>query len=65
MGFTALAQLLKVGNLPGIRKRWVERAVRTLRETWCCKIEFKSRVCRKQGLIRFVNYYNTVKPHKG
>ncbi|NCP58227.1 transposase [Candidatus Wolfebacteria bacterium] len=32
---------------------------------WCRKTEFKSRVHRKQELIRFVNYYNTVKPAKG
>ena len=42
-----------------------ERVIRTLLDMWCRKTEFKSRVHRKQELIRFVNYYNTVKPHKG
>ena len=42
-----------------------ERVIRTLLDMWCKKTEFKSRVHRKQELIRFVNYYNTVKPHKG
>lgn len=42
-----------------------ERVIRTLLEMWCQKTEFKSRAHRKQELIRFVNYYNTVKPHKG
>lgn len=42
-----------------------ERVIRTLMDMWCRKTEFKSRVHRKQELIRFVNYYNTVKPHKG
>lgn len=42
-----------------------ERVIRTLQEMWHNKTEFKSRVHRQQELIRFVNYYNTVKPHKG
>ena len=42
-----------------------ERVIRTLMEMWHRKTIFKSRVHRKQELIRFVNYYNTVKPHKG
>jgi len=42
-----------------------ERVIRTLMDMWCRKTKFKSRVHRKQELIRFVNYYNTVKPHKG
>ena len=42
-----------------------ERVIRTLLEMWCRKTEFKSRVHRQQELIRFVNYYNIVKPHKG
>jgi hypothetical protein len=28
---------------------------------WCRKAEFKSRVHRKQELIRFVNYYNLLR----
>jgi len=42
-----------------------ERVIRTLLDMWEKKTEFKSRVHRGQELIRFVNYYNTVKPHKG
>jgi transposase InsO family protein len=42
-----------------------ERVIRTLMEMWHEKTRFKSRVHRKQELIRFVNWYNTVKPHKG
>jgi len=42
-----------------------ERVIRTLIEMWHDKTEFKNRERRKKELIRFVNYYNTVKPHKG
>lgn len=42
-----------------------ERAIRTVMDMWHNKTEFKSRQHRKTELIRFVNYYNTVKPHKG
>ena len=42
-----------------------ERVIRTLMDMWHKKTIFKSSVHRKQELIRFVNYYNTVKPHKG
>jgi len=42
-----------------------ERVIRTLMEMWHGKIEFKSRAHRKTELIRFINWYNTVKPHKG
>lgn len=42
-----------------------ERVIRTIMDMWEKKTEFKSRVHRKQELIRFVNFYNTVKPHKG
>jgi transposase InsO family protein len=42
-----------------------ERVIRTILEMWHDKTTFKSRAHRKQELIRFVNYYNTVKPHKG
>lgn len=42
-----------------------ERVIRTLMEMWHDKTRFKSKTHRKQELIRFVNYYNTVKPHKG
>lgn len=40
-----------------------ERAIRTLIEMWHRKTVFKSRAHRKIELIRFVNWYNTVKPH--
>jgi transposase InsO family protein len=42
-----------------------ERVIRTLMEMWHEKTVFKSRAHRKVELIRFVNWYNTVKPHKG
>lgn len=42
-----------------------ERVIRTLMEQWHRKTLFKSRAHRKVELIRFVNWYNTVKPHKG
>lgn len=42
-----------------------ERVIRTCMEMWHHRSRFKSSAHRKQELIRFVNYYNTVKPHKG
>lgn len=42
-----------------------ERVIRTIMEMWHNQTTFKSSAHRKQELIRFVNYYNTVKPHKG
>lgn len=42
-----------------------ERVIRTIMDMWHSKIEFKSRQHRKTELIRFINFYNTVKPHKG
>jgi transposase InsO family protein len=42
-----------------------ERVIRTIMEMWHNKTRFKSKAHRKQELVRFVNYYNTVKPHKG
>jgi len=42
-----------------------ERVIKTIQEMWLVKTRFKNRAHRKQELIRFVNYYNTVKPHKG
>jgi len=42
-----------------------ERVIRTLLDMWHSKTEFKNRNHRKLELIRFINYYNTVKPHKG
>lgn len=42
-----------------------ERVIRTLMDMWHRKTKFKSRQHRKTELIRFANYYNLVKPHKG
>ena len=42
-----------------------ERVIRTILEMWHQKTRFKSRAHRQTELIRFVNFYNTVKPHKG
>jgi transposase InsO family protein len=42
-----------------------ERVIRTLMDMWHRKTQFNSRAHRNQELIRFVNWYNTVKPHKG
>lgn len=42
-----------------------ERVIRTLMEMWHNENEFSDREERKRSLIRFVNFYNTVKPHKG
>jgi len=42
-----------------------ERVLRTIKEMWYDKTRFNSRAHRQQELTRFVNYYNTVKPHKG
>lgn len=42
-----------------------ERVIRTLLSMWHRKTLFKSRAHRKQELVRFINWYNTVKPHKG
>ncbi|MBN3858948.1 DDE-type integrase/transposase/recombinase [Neisseriaceae bacterium PsAf] len=40
-----------------------ERVIRTLMEMWHDRIEFTSSEHRKLELNRFINYYNTVKPH--
>jgi len=42
-----------------------ERVIRTIMDMWHSKHIFKNRQHRKIELIRFVNYYNNVKPHKG
>lgn len=41
-----------------------ERVIRTLMDMWHSKQVFASRAHRKNSLIRFLNYYNHVKPHK-
>lgn len=42
-----------------------ERVIRTLMDMWHNKERFTSRKQRQTSLIRFINFYNTVKPHKG
>ena len=41
-----------------------ERFIRTLMDMWHRKNSFSTRKERKISLKRFVNWYNTVKPHK-
>ena len=41
-----------------------ERVIRTLMEMWHDKHLFKDTEHRQKELCRFVNFYNTVKPHK-
>lgn len=40
-----------------------ERVIRTLMQMWHECIEFTDSEHRKRELVRFLNYYNTVKPH--
>ena len=42
-----------------------ERVIRTLMEMWHQQEIFKDRNNRHISLLRFINFYNTVKPHKG
>ena len=42
----------------------VERVIRTLMEMWHGKQLFDSPEHRRKELCRFVNFYNTVKPHR-
>ncbi|WP_371264353.1 integrase core domain-containing protein [Nitrosomonas oligotropha] len=41
-----------------------ERVIRTLMDMWHSKIHFKDCADRHIQLLRFINFYNTVKPHK-
>jgi transposase InsO family protein len=41
-----------------------ERVIRTIMEMWHNKHRFKSSAHRKKELIRFIHFYNGVKPHK-
>nr|WP_241236082.1 integrase core domain-containing protein [Eikenella corrodens] len=41
-----------------------ERVIRTLMEMWHEKQSFDSPEHRRKELCRFVNFYNTVKPHR-
>ena len=42
-----------------------ERVIRTLMEMWHDRMEFIDSEHRKKELCRFINFYNTVKPHAG
>ena len=42
-----------------------ERVIRTIMEMWHQQETFKDRKTRHFSLLRFINFYNTVKPHKG
>ncbi|MDA0739660.1 MAG: integrase core domain-containing protein [Nitrospirae bacterium] len=42
-----------------------ERVIKTLLAMWHATTIFPSRQDRRLGLARFVNFYNTVKPHAG
>ncbi len=42
-----------------------ERVIRTIMQMWHQHEVFKDRKSRQISLLRFINYYNTVKPHKG
>ncbi|MEQ1721473.1 MAG: hypothetical protein ABL887_10230 [Nitrosomonas sp.] len=45
-------------------QRKAERAIRTLMDRRHPPICFKDKADRRIQLIRFINFYNTVKPHK-
>jgi len=42
-----------------------ERVIRALMDMWNHQISFKDNADRHIQLVRFINFYNTVKPHKG
>jgi len=42
-----------------------ERVIKTIMDMWHKKTRFCSSAHRKTELIRFINYYNGVRPHKG
>ena len=42
-----------------------ERVIRTLMEMWHQQLVFTDTTHRQRELVRFINFYNTVKPHKG
>jgi hypothetical protein len=39
--------------------------IRTIMEMWHQQETFRDRKGRQISLLRFINFYNTVKPHKG
>ena len=41
-----------------------ERVIRTLMDMWHSQTYFKDRTDRRIQLLQFINFYNTVKPHK-
>ena len=70
------AKLVKASKAYGIGQKFTrinrpqtngkaERVIRTIMEMWHNKERFSSRKHRHTSFIRFINYYNTVKPHKG
>ena len=63
-GVTSLGQKFTKVKRPQTNGK-AERVIRTLMEMWHQKTEFTSREHRNLELIRFINFYNTVKPHKG
>jgi transposase InsO family protein len=42
-----------------------ERVIRTIMELWHEQTEFKDRESRQRDIKRFINFYNTVRPHSG
>ena len=42
-----------------------ERVIRTLMEMWHHQETFRDRKSRQISLLRFINFYNTVRPHSG
>ena len=42
-----------------------EQVIRTLMDMWHSQTCFKDSADRRIQLVRFINFYNTVKPHKG
>lgn len=75
-GHPKVHAFMKLCKLNGIEQRFTkvrtprtngkaERVIRTIMDMWHKKHLFKNRNHRRIELIRFVNYYNTVKPHQG
>jgi transposase InsO family protein len=60
--FTKVNRPQTNGMPPGAQE--AGRVIRTLLETWHDRTQFKDDTDRKLQLGRFINFYNTVKPHK-
>ena len=69
-------EFVKTCNTLGIGQRFTrikrpqtngkaERVICTLMEMWHGQDQFRDRKQRQVSLLRFINFYNTVKPHKG